>query len=221
MYLKSIELFGFKSFMERTKVKLDGGVACIVGPNGSGKSNIADAVRWVLGEQSVKTLRGQKMEDVIFAGSSKRKPLGMAEVVLNMDNSDGSLPVEFQEVSVARRVYRSGDSEYLLNGKQCRLKDIQELFMDSGVGNNSLALVGQGRVQEIVNMKPDERRGLIEEAAGVIKVALTFCAALFFISIPKSDFAVDFKTLSNESTESFAGSSTLFDFTRALFALLT
>lgn len=169
MYLKSIELFGFKSFMERTKVKLDGGVACIVGPNGSGKSNIADAVRWVLGEQSVKTLRGQKMEDVIFAGSSKRKPLGMAEVVLNMDNSDGSLPVEFQEVSVARRVYRSGDSEYLLNGKQCRLKDIQELFMDSGVGNNSLALVGQGRVQEIVNMKPDERRGLIEEAAGVIK----------------------------------------------------
>ena len=169
MYLKSIELAGFKSFTGRTKIKLEEGVSCIVGPNGSGKSNIADAIRWVLGEQSARILRGHKMEDVIFSGSDKLKPLGMAEVVLNIDNSDGSLPVEFSEVSVCRRAYRNGDSEYLMNGRHCRLGDIKEMFMDSGVGNNSLALIGQGRIQEIVNMKADERRSLLEEAAGIVK----------------------------------------------------
>ncbi len=169
MYLKSIELAGFKSFTGRTKIKLEEGVSCIVGPNGSGKSNIADAIRWVLGEQSARILRGHKMEDVIFSGSDKLKPLGMAEVVLNIDNSDGSLPVEFSEVSVCRRAYRNGDSEYLMNGRHCRLSDIKEMFMDSGVGNNSLALIGQGRIQEIVNMKADERRLLLEEAAGIVK----------------------------------------------------
>jgi chromosome segregation protein len=169
VYLKSIDLQGFKSFTDKTKIQLEGGISCVVGPNGSGKSNIADAVRWVLGEQSAKILRGQKMEDVIFSGSGKRKPVGMAEVILNIDNSDGSLPLEFSEVSVCRRAYRSGESEYLINGNQCRLKDIQEIFLDSGISNNSLCMVGQGRVQQIVDMKPDERRSLIEEAAGVIK----------------------------------------------------
>lgn len=169
MHLKSIDLQGFKSFTDKTRIKLEGGISCVVGPNGSGKSNIADAVRWVLGEQSAKSLRGHKMEDVIFSGSGKRKPVGMAQVVLNIDNSDGSLPLEFAEVSVCRRAYRSGESEYLINGTQCRLKDIQDIFLDSGISNNSLCMVGQGRVQQIVDMKPDERRGLIEEAAGVIK----------------------------------------------------
>lgn len=169
MQLKSIDLQGFKSFTDRTKIRLEGGISCVVGPNGSGKSNIADAVRWVLGEQSAKILRGQKMEDVIFSGSGKRKPVGMAEVILNIDNSDGSLPVEFAEVSVCRRAYRSGESEYRINGTRCRLKDVQELFLDSGISNNSLCMIGQGRVQQIVDMKPDERRSLIEEAAGVIK----------------------------------------------------
>ncbi len=169
MYLKSIELSGFKSFNERTIIKLNDGISCIVGPNGSGKSNISDAVRWVLGEQSARILRGQKMEDVIFAGTDKLKPLGMAEVVLNIDNSDGSLPVEFNEVAVCRRAYRDGESEYLLNGRQCRLTDIREMFMDSGISNNSLALIGQGRIQQVVDMKPEERRLLLEEAAGIVK----------------------------------------------------
>lgn len=169
MYLKSIELSGFKSFNERTTLKLEDGISCIVGPNGSGKSNIADAVRWVLGEQSAKVLRGHKMEDVIFAGTDKLKSLGMAEVILNIDNSDGSLPVEFTEVAVCRRSYRNGDSEYLLNGRQCRLTDIRELFMDSGISNNSLALIGQGRIQQVVDMRPEERRTLLEEAAGIVK----------------------------------------------------
>ncbi len=169
MQLKSIDLQGFKSFTDRTRIQLEGGISCVVGPNGSGKSNIADAVRWVLGEQSAKILRGQKMEDVIFSGSGKRKPVGMAEVILNIDNSDGSLPVEFAEVSVCRRAYRSGESEYRINGTRCRLKDVQELFFDSGISNNSLCMIGQGRVQQIVDMKPDERRSLVEEAAGVIK----------------------------------------------------
>lgn len=169
MYLKSIELAGFKSFNERTVLKLEDGISCIVGPNGSGKSNIADAVRWVLGEQSARVLRGHKMEDVIFAGTDKLKSLGMAEVVLNIDNSDGALPVEFSDVSVCRRAYRNGESEYLMNGRACRLTDIRELFMDSGVSNNSLALIGQGRIQQVVDMRPDERRSLLEEAAGIVK----------------------------------------------------
>ncbi len=169
MYLKSIELAGFKSFNERTTLKLEDGISCIVGPNGSGKSNIADAVRWVLGEQSAKVLRGHKMEDVIFAGTDKLKSLGMAEVILNIDNSDGALAVEFSDVAVCRRAYRNGDSEYLLNGRQCRLTDIKELFMDSGISNNSLALIGQGRIQQVVDMRAEERRTLLEEAAGIVK----------------------------------------------------
>lgn len=169
MYLKSIELHGFKSFIYKTKLEFESGVSVIVGPNGSGKSNIADAIRWVLGEQSAKTLRGSKMEDVIFAGTKKRKPLGMAEVCLTLDNSDGFLPLEFNEVTVTRRTYRSGEGEYLINNVSCRLKDVQNLFVDTGMGNDGFSIIGQGKVDEILTAKPEERRSIIEETAGIVK----------------------------------------------------
>ncbi len=169
MYIKSIDLVGFKSFIDKTRLQLEPGISCVVGPNGSGKSNVSDAVRWVIGEQNPRSLRGQKMEDVIFAGSGKRKAIGMAEVALTIDNSDGSLPLEFSEVTVARRAYRSGESEYLINGKTCRLKDIYNLFVDCGVTSDSFSMVGQGRIHEMVGMKPEERRCLIEEAAGIVR----------------------------------------------------
>lgn len=169
MYLKSIELHGFKSFVDKTKLEFEPGVSVIVGPNGSGKSNITDAIRWVLGEQSAKTLRGSKMEDVIFAGTKKRKPLGMAEVSLTLDNSTGFLPLEFNEVTVTRRTYRSGEGEYLINNATCRLKDVQNLFVDTGIGNDGFSIIGQGRVDEILTAKPEERRSIIEETAGIVK----------------------------------------------------
>ncbi|MEL7566327.1 MAG: chromosome segregation protein SMC [Dehalobacterium sp.] len=169
MYLKSIELHGFKSFIDKTKLEFEPGVSVIVGPNGSGKSNIADAIRWVLGEQSAKTLRGSKMEDVIFAGTKKRKPLGMAEVCLTLDNSEGFLPLEFNEVTVTRRTYRSGEGEYLINNVPCRLKDIHNLFVDTGMGNDGFFIIGQGKVDEILTAKPEERRSIIEETAGIVK----------------------------------------------------
>ena len=169
MRLKKIELQGFKSFADKTEIVVLDGVTTIVGPNGSGKSNISDAVRWVLGEQSVKTLRGQKMEDVIFAGTQARKKVGFAEVSLYLDNSDESLPVEFKEVVVTRRVYRSGESNYLLNGAECRLKDIQELFMDTGVGKDGYSIISQGKIDEILSTKSEERRNIFEEASGIVK----------------------------------------------------
>ncbi len=169
MHLKSIDLVGFKSFTDKTKISLEPGISCIVGPNGSGKSNVADAIRWVLGEQSARNLRGNKLEDVIFAGSKKRKSVGMAEVTLTLDNSDGFLPVEFAEVMITRRAYRSGDSEYLLNGKNCRLKDIQNFFVDTGISPGGFSLVSQGRINEIIAMKPEERRTLVDEAAGIVR----------------------------------------------------
>lgn len=169
MYLKSLELQGFKSFPDKVTLNFDKGVTAVVGPNGSGKSNISDAVRWVLGEQSSKTLRGSKMEDVIFSGTQKRKPMGFALVTLNIDNSAGTVPDIGNEISVTRRYYRSGDSEYVLNGKQVRLKDIHELFMDTGLGRDGYSMIGQGRVSEIVGVKSEERRAIFEEAAGVSK----------------------------------------------------
>ncbi len=169
MYLKRLELQGFKSFIDRTKISLEPGISCIVGPNGSGKSNVVDAVRWVLGEQSVKSLRGGKMEDIIFAGSKKRKPLGMAEVTIVLDNADAYLPLEYTEIAVTRRAYRSGESEYLINNQPCRLKDIYQLFVDSGISAHGFSLIGQGQVNQVVNAKPEERRQLIEEAAGIVK----------------------------------------------------
>lgn len=169
LYLKSLEIQGFKSFADKIVLHFNKGQTAVVGPNGSGKSNIADAVRWVLGEQSAKTLRGSKMEDVIFAGTQHRKPVGFAAVTITIDNSDKLLPVDYSEVSVSRRMYRSGESEYYLNKTQCRLKDIQELFMNTGVGREGYSIIGQGRIDEILSNRSDERRLVFEEAAGITK----------------------------------------------------
>lgn len=169
MFLKRLEIMGFKSFAERVGVDFVPGVTAVVGPNGSGKSNITDAIRWVLGEQSAKSLRGAKMEDVIFAGSDSRKPLNFAEVTLILDNSKGLFPLDYTEISVSRRVFRSGESAYLLNGQQCRLKDINDVFMDSGLGKEAFSIISQGRVDEILNSRPEDRRSIFDEAAGVLK----------------------------------------------------
>ena len=169
MYLKSLEIQGFKSFPDKIKLDFNKGITAVVGPNGSGKSNIGDAVRWVLGEQSSKTLRGAKMEDVIFAGTQSRKPMGFAQVTLEIDNSDRVLNVDSDEAAVTRKLYRSGESEYMINGKNCRLKDITELFMDTGMGRDGYSIIGQGRIAEIVSAKSNERRDIFEEAAGISK----------------------------------------------------
>ena len=172
MRLKAFETYGFKSFAERTEINFEEGITAIVGPNGSGKSNISDAIRWVLGEQSAKYLRGSKMEDVIFAGTSKRRALGMAEVNLVFDNSDHKIQADFDEINICRRVFRSGDSEYYINKKPCRLKDIVDIFSDTGLGRGSMSIIGQNRIDEILNSRPEERRALFEEAAGIAKYRL-------------------------------------------------
>lgn len=169
MFLKSLEIRGFKSFADKTELKFKKGITAVVGPNGSGKSNISDSVRWVLGEQSVKTLRGGKMEDVIFAGTQFRKPVGLAQVSLTLDNEDGSLSTDYNEVTVSRRIFRSGETEYLINGTKCRLKDITQLFMDTGIGKEGYSLIGQGKIEAVLSGKPEERRNLLEEAAGIVK----------------------------------------------------
>lgn len=169
MYFKKLSLQGFKSFADPINIEFDKGITCIVGPNGSGKSNISDALRWVLGEQSPKMLRGGKMDEVIFAGTDKRRSKGMAEVELVIDNSDHSLPIDFGEVSITRRMYRSGESEYLINGSQCRLRDIRELIMDTGIGVDGYSIIGQGKISEIISGKPESRRAIFEEAAGIVK----------------------------------------------------
>ncbi|MCD1569984.1 chromosome segregation protein SMC [Agromyces mediolanus] len=169
MYLKSLTLKGFKSFAQPTSFAFEPGVTCIVGPNGSGKSNVVDALAWVMGEQGAKTLRGGKMEDVIFAGTSTRGPLGRAEVSLTIDNADGALPIEYSEVTISRTLFRSGQSEYAINGEQCRLLDVQELLSDSGLGREMHVIVGQGRLDSVLHASPEDRRGFIEEAAGILK----------------------------------------------------
>lgn len=169
MYLKSIEVQGFKSFANKITFEFHNGITGIVGPNGSGKSNVGDAVRWVLGEQSAKQLRGGNMQDVIFSGTETRKPLGFAYVAITLDNSDHKLPIDYQEVTIARRLYRSGESEYLLNGTSCRLKDVNELFYDTGIGKEGYSIIGQGQIDKILSGKPEERRELFDEAAGIVK----------------------------------------------------
>lgn len=169
MHLKKLESVGFKSFAEKISVDFVPGVTAVVGPNGSGKSNVTDAIRWVLGEQSAKSLRGTKMEDIIFQGSDTRKPLNMAEVTLTLDNRTGTLPLDYAEVSVTRRVYRSGESDFYINKESCRLKDIVDLFMDSGLGREAFSIISQGKVEEILSSKAEERRSIFEEAAGVLK----------------------------------------------------
>jgi chromosome segregation protein len=169
LYLKSLTLKGFKSFASSTTLQLEPGITCIVGPNGSGKSNVVDALAWVMGEQGAKSLRGGKMEDVIFAGTSGRPPLGRAEVQLTIDNSDGALPIEFAEVTISRTMFRNGGSEYAINGTPCRLLDVQELLSDSGIGREMHVIVGQGQLDSILHATPEDRRGFVEEAAGVLK----------------------------------------------------
>ena len=169
MYLKSIEVQGFKSFANKIVFEFHNGITGIVGPNGSGKSNVADAVRWVLGEQRVKQLRGASMQDVIFSGTEMRKPQGFAYVAITLDNSDHQLAIDYDQVTVARRIYRSGESEYLLNGSACRLKDINELFYDTGIGKEGYSIIGQGQIDKILSGKPEDRRELFDEAAGIVK----------------------------------------------------
>lgn len=169
MFLKRIELAGFKSFADRLELEFGRGITAVVGPNGSGKSNISDGIRWVLGEQSAKSLRGGNMQDIIFAGSDSRKAVNFAEVSLTLDNSDKALPLDFSEVTVTRRVHRSGESEYLINKQPCRLKDITELFMDTGIGKEAYSIIGQGRIEEILSTRSEDRRGIFEEASGIVK----------------------------------------------------
>lgn len=172
MYLKSIEIHGFKSFANRIKLDFHNGITGIVGPNGSGKSNVADAVRWVLGEQRARQLRGGSMQDVIFSGTELRKPLGFAYVAITLDNSDHALSIDFEEVTVSRRLYRSGESEYMINNSPCRLKDINELFYDTGIGKEGYSIIGQGQIDQILSSKPEDRRNLFDEAAGIVKFKL-------------------------------------------------
>lgn len=172
MRLKSFSTYGFKSFADKTELTFDKGITAVVGPNGSGKSNISDAIRWVLGEQSAKYLRGSKMEDVIFSGSGKRRALGVAEVTVDFDNSDRTLPLDFEQVSLTRRIFRSGESEYAINKKSCRLKDIIDLMADTGLGKGSMSIIGQNKIDEVLNSRPEDRRSLFEEAAGIAKYRL-------------------------------------------------
>lgn len=169
MRLKRVEIQGFKSFPDKTVVEIREGITAIVGPNGSGKSNISDAIRWVLGEQSVRNLRGNKMEDVIFSGTNRRKPLGFAEVTITFDNQSKIIPTDYSEVAITRRMFRSGESEYYINKNSCRLRDIRELFMDTGVGKDGYSIIGQGRIEEILSNRPEDRRSIFEEAAGIVK----------------------------------------------------
>jgi chromosome segregation protein len=169
LHLKSLTVRGFKSFASATTFEFEPGVTAVVGPNGSGKSNVVDALAWVMGEQGAKTLRGGKMEDVIFAGTSGRPPLGRAHVSLTIDNTDGALPIEYSEVTIARTLFRAGGSEYAINGASCRLLDIQELLSDSGLGREMHVIVGQGQLDRVLHATPEDRRGFIEEAAGILK----------------------------------------------------
>ena len=169
MNFKRLEVVGFKSFADKTVIEFDGGITGIVGPNGCGKSNVADSIRWVLGEQSSKLLRGSSMQDVIFAGTENRKSLSYAEVTMVLDNSDRTLNIDYNEVSITRKLYRSGESEYLLNKAPCRLKDITNLLYDSGLGKDGYSIIGQDQVGKILSSKPEDRRSIFEDAAGISK----------------------------------------------------
>ena len=169
MYLKRLEMQGFKSFADKTTLEFMPGITSVIGPNGSGKSNIVDCIKWILGEQSMKELRGGKSSDIIFAGTQSRKSLGYAEASLIFDNSDGALPIEYTEVTVTRKIYRSGETGYYINKVPCRLKDILELFMDTGIGRDGYSIIGQGKIDQILSNKSEDRRNVFEEAAGIVK----------------------------------------------------
>ena len=169
MYLKRLELQGFKSFADKTVLEFMPGITSVIGPNGSGKSNIVDCIKWILGEQSMKELRGGKSSDIIFAGTQTRKSLGYAEASLIFDNTDGALPIEYTEVTVTRKIYRSGETGYFINKTPCRLKDVVELFMDTGIGKDGYSIIGQGKIDQILSNKSEDRRNVFEEAAGIVK----------------------------------------------------
>ncbi len=169
MYLKTIDIVGFKSFAEKTRIDLKPGITGIIGPNGCGKSNIMEAVRWCIGEMSWKSLRSDSMVSIIFTGTARRNAMNLADVTLTFDNAQSQLPVQYSEVSVSRRIFRSGESEYYINKTQCRLRDIREMFLDTGIGNSGYAIIDQGGVDFVLNSKPEDRRSLFEEAAGVSK----------------------------------------------------
>ena len=169
MKLKKVEILGFKSFADKTTIEFHEGITCVVGPNGCGKSNIGDAIRWVLGEQSAKAMRGGKMPDVIFAGASSKKALNFAEVTITFSEVNGDLPLDFQEVAVTRRLHRSGESEYLINKQAVRLKDVHSLFLDSGIGKNNISFFEQGKIDQLIQYSPEERRTIFEEAAGITR----------------------------------------------------
>ncbi|HHX29840.1 MAG TPA: AAA family ATPase, partial [Clostridiaceae bacterium] len=167
--LLSLDIQGFKSFPELTQIEFHKGITAIVGPNGAGKSNLTDAIRWVLGEQSARTLRGRRMEDVIFSGTAQRRPVSFADVTLTLDNSEGILDIDYEKVAITRRYYRSGDSEYLINKTPCRLRDIHSLLMDTGIGLDGYSIIGQGRIDEILSSKSEDRRAIFEEASGIVQ----------------------------------------------------
>src|SRR5690625_631806 len=164
-----MQLHGFKSFADKTELEFVRGITAVVGPNGSGKSNISDSIRWVLGEQSARSLRGGTMQDIIFSGSDGRQAINFCEVSLTLDNTDHELPLDFSEVTVQRRLHRSGESEYFINKQACRLRDITELFMDTGIGKEAYSIIGQGRIEEILSTRSEDRRGIFEEASGIVK----------------------------------------------------
>ncbi|MEJ5184655.1 MAG: AAA family ATPase, partial [Rectinemataceae bacterium] len=169
MYLKSLEIFGFKSFADRTRIEFAKGITTLLGPNGCGKSNIVDAIKWVVGEQSAKSLRAESMEDIIFNGTETRKPLSVAEVALTIANDEGDLPLDMPEIEVKRRLYRSGESEYYINGRQVKLKEVRELFWDTGIGKSAYSVMEQGRIDQVLSSRPEDRRYLFEEAAGITR----------------------------------------------------
>lgn len=189
MYLSRLEIFGFKSFANKVELKFNGGITAIVGPNGCGKTNIVDAIRWVLGEQRASVLRSDRMEDVIFNGTKDRKPLGMAEVSMTIENTKGILPMEYAEVTITRRIFRSGESEYLLNKVPCRLKDIIDLFADTGMGANAYSVIELKMIESLLSEKAEERRRLFEEAAGVTKYKQRKKVTLRKIEEVKSDLS--------------------------------
>lgn len=172
MFLKSIQIFGFKSFADRSVIEFRDGISALLGPNGCGKSNVVDSIKWVLGEQSTKTLRAEKMEDVIFNGTENRKALNVAEVTLTLSNDDGVLPIEIPEIEVKRRLHRSGESEYFINSAPVKLREVRELFFDTGIGKSSYSIMEQGKIDQILSNKPEERRYIFEEAAGITKYKL-------------------------------------------------
>jgi len=169
VYLKSLEIFGFKSFADRVRIEFSQGISALLGPNGCGKSNIVDAIKWVVGEQSAKSLRAESMADVIFNGTESRRALSVAEVAITISNEGGSLPLDVPEIEVKRRLYRSGENEYFINGKPAKLKDVRELFWDTGIGKTAYSVMEQGRIDQILSSKPEDRRYLFEEAAGITK----------------------------------------------------